>query len=288
MEDKKITNSSFNIYKNHKTSETYNKPLNFAELVLPLNKSKKNKERTSVNDIKKRNFLNLGVSIITCTNRLENINNVFENYARQLYENKELIIILNNNKMKLSKWHEKAKEYDNVHVFQLDQKITLGECLNFGVDKSKYDTIAKFDDDDYYSSHYLYDSIGAFKHTKADIIGKSTTYVYFEKDKLLAIRNPKRENRYVYRVEGPTLIIKKKVFEKVKFRDKNLGEDVQFCKDCFKEGFKIYSHNKLNYVYIRHKSTFKHTWTISDDYYKKLCKIIGKVEDYKSYITKNA
>ncbi|EOC99965.1 glycosyltransferase [Caldisalinibacter kiritimatiensis] len=268
-------NSNFESYiKNnvivHKYKPTQN-PINKSTLINP-----------KALNTKRKPFIITGVSIITCTKRAENINNIFNNFKSQVYTPKELIIILNNNRMDIKVYIDKAKEFNNVKVYKLEEKITLGECLNFAVEKAKYNVIAKFDDDDYYAPKYLSDSLKAFNYTDADVIGKSTSYVYFKKDKTLAIRNPKKENRYVFRVEGPTLIIKKEVFDKVKFADKNLGEDVQFCKDCYKNGIKIYSHNRFNHVYIRHGNQGNHTWGISDNYYKKLCRIIGKVNDYKT------
>ena len=89
------------------------------------------------------------------------------------------------------------------------------------------------------------------KKTNADVVGKSTSYVYFENKEILAVRNPGRENRFIYRVEGPTLVFKKGIFKHIKFSDKNLGEDVSFCKDCCKNGFRIFSTDKENFVYIR-------------------------------------
>lgn len=251
----------------------------------PINKSIFTLKEKGSLDVKKINNDKPSVSIITCTNRPNYMDNVFENFETQTYEKKELIIILNNNKMNIKKWKEKAEKYNNVRVFQLDENVTLGECLNFGIEKANFGIIAKFDDDDYYASQYLQNSIMAFNYTDADVVGKATTYVYFEESKILAIRNYKRENRYVYRIEGPTMLIKKEVFNKIKFRKISLGEDVKFCKDCIKNGFKIYAHNRYDYVYIRHGRKSSHTWNISDNYFLKLCKVIGKIDDYKSYVT---
>ncbi|HGH7177643.1 TPA: hypothetical protein ACJMKJ_005291 [Bacillus wiedmannii] len=39
----------------------------------------------------------------------------------------------------------------NVYIFL--EKITLGECLNYGIQKVKHKLIAKFDDDDFYSKN---------------------------------------------------------------------------------------------------------------------------------------
>lgn len=227
----------------------------------------------------------IGISIITCTNRLNHINNILMNYNRQSILKKELILILNNNDFCIKKINNLTKHHENIKVFQLDENISLGDCLNYGVSMSNFNIIAKFDDDDYYSNNYLKNSINAFNYTDAQVIGKSTTYVYFEKSKHLAIRNLNKENRYVYRLEGPTLIIKKGVFEKVKFRNKNLGEDVQFCKDCIRNGIKLFSTDRSDYIYIRHNEGKGHTWGISDQYYKKLCKIIKKVENLQECIS---
>ncbi len=221
------------------------------------------------------------VSVITCTNRPKYMKNVFDNFNRQSFVDKELIVILNNNKMNIKKWILESKKHTNISVFQIDESKSLGYCLNYGIEKSKYKVIAKLDDDDYYGPEYLSQAAKALNY--ADVVGKYTTYVYFEDSETLAIRNPKKDNRYVYRVEGPTLVFRKKVFDKVKFHDKSLGEDVQFCKDCVKNGIKIYSTDKYNYVYIRHGSSDKHTWNIKDELFKKLCRIIGVVDDYKEY-----
>ncbi|SDY45962.1 Glycosyl transferase family 2 [Proteiniborus ethanoligenes] len=234
--------------------------------------------------VSKVHTVNYNISVITCTNRPRYMQNVFENYNQQSFKDKELILVLNNNKMNMQEWTREAKKHDNISVFQVDEKKTLGYCLNFGIEKAKYNIIAKFDDDDYYGPEYLSQSIKGFKY--ADVIGKYTTFVYFQNTQTLAIRNPKRDNRYVYRIEGPTLMFKREIFNKIRFVEKSLGEDIQFCKDCTKNGIKMYAIDKYNYVYVRHGLIDKHAWNIKDELFMKLCLIIGKVDDYKKYINK--
>lgn len=213
------------------------------------------------------------------------ITNVFQNYNRQDFKPKEMIVILNNNKMNLKEWVAEGKKYKNVKVFQLDENIPLGTCLNYGISHSKYDIITKFDDDDYYGQKYLSDSLKAFNETKADIVGKATSYVYLKDSKVLAIISPKRENKYVKRIYGSTLFVKKKVFNKVKFSSVPKGVDTQFSKDCIRNGFKIYSTNKYHYVYIRHGKTEEHTWAINDEELLKLCTIVKEgVKDFREFV----
>lgn len=244
------------------------------------------KEKTEDITVKENpTYSQFAVSIITCTNRKNYMANIFYNFQRQNFINKELIIILNSNKLNLAMWKEKVKEYDNIRVFQLDEKVSLGECLNFAIGISRHNLIAKFDDDDYYGSNYLNQAVSTIKKTNAHVVGKSTSYVYFENSQTLAVRNPGRENRFIYRVEGPTLVFKKEIFKHIKFSDKNLGEDVKFCKDCCEKKFKIFSTDKENFVYIRHGNKGQHTWGINDKYYLNLCNVIGHMKDFSNYVS---
>ncbi|WP_066504987.1 glycosyltransferase [Abyssisolibacter fermentans] len=251
---------------------------------LPINKSVKLNYSNKIININDEDAQKFKVSVICCTNKNETLDNIKKNYFRQNLVNKELIIILNNNNINNSLWKKELSKFDNIYVYQLDQAISLGECLNYAISKAQYSIIAKFDDDDYYGSRYLIDSVKPFLYTDAKVVGKYTTYIYFKKDKILAIRNPKREQMYTYRVEGSTLLIKKEVFNVLKFSNKNLGEDVQFCKDCIDNGFKIYSHNKLHHVYIRHGNTHNHTFKMQDSLYQSICKKIAITDDYEKYL----
>jgi glycosyltransferase involved in cell wall biosynthesis len=226
-----------------------------------------------------------GVTVVTCTRRTNSFNNVFENYMRQEQKLKELIIILHDDSMDINKWKEAANEISNVRFFQMNENISLGACLNFAVQQATFDIIAKLDDDDYYGPKYLNDSIKAFDEVEADVIGKSTSYVYFQKEQILAIRHSGNENCYVKHIDGPSLIFKKSVISVVKFRDISRGEDKWFCKDCLDHEIKMYSVNRFHHIYMRHANTEDHTWTIENRRLIKMCKIIARgIIEYDKYI----
>lgn len=229
-----------------------------------------------------------GVSIITCTKRPQYIDNLFENYHRQLWKRKELIIILNNDKMKLETYKKKAQNYQNVSVYQLPQKTSLGKCLNFAVRKAKYSYIAKFDDDDYYAPAYLLESIQALQKTGADIVGKRAHFVYLEGSKVLLLRYQKDKNKFVSMVPGATLVVRRKVFQKVLFPNQNIRECLNFCAKSRKKGFKIFSTDKYNFVAIRRKNSKNHTRMISDEeLIARNSIIIPHAGDYKEFVTRN-
>ncbi len=239
-----------------------------------IEKVKKNKEDSNLN----------GVSIITSTNNPNSLKNVLENYKRQDFTEKELIIIINNNDINIEDWRSKLDGKNAIRIFKLDENISLGKCLNYGVSKSKYNCIAKFDDDDYYGPNYLTEAISGFKISKARVVGKGTTIVYFVKSKTLALRDPGLEWRFINFANGSTLVIKKSVFNRVKFRDMSAAEDVHFCRDCLKSGIRIYSTSRYNHVYMRYPSKNKHTWKISDnELLQKYCRFLKHTEDYIKY-----
>lgn len=224
---------------------------------------------------------NLGISVITCTNRQKFIDNIFENYLRQSFNNKELIIILNNDNIDTSLYKNKCKEYTNIRVYKINQVYNLGYCLNYGIKKAKKDIIAKFDDDDYYGENYLEECIEAFNVTRADIVGKYTFFIYFENEKGLALRKNNKENSYVNNVAGATLSFKKNVFKKVKFSTSlRSGVDTDFRKRALKNGFKIYSTSKHNFVAHRRGNFKDHTWKIKDEELFKAFPIIEYTDDY--------
>jgi glycosyltransferase involved in cell wall biosynthesis len=224
------------------------------------------------------------VSIITCTIREESIDNVFNNYLRQTWQEKELIIILNKDSMDIDQWIKKAKDYPNVQVYQLHEKATLGDCLNFGVLKANYDIIAKFDDDDYYGSDYIANSIVAFEDKNVSIIGKSSFFIYFNNKKAL-ILVAGTENSLTDKVAGATLMFRKEVFFYVRFEKVNRAEDYFFLEQCKKEGFNVYSTDHYDFTAIRHDSE-KHTWKVSDEDLMEWGDLIMYTDDFQSVISR--
>lgn len=226
-----------------------------------------------------------GVSIITSTNRPKFLENILANFIRQDYETKELILIINNNSIDITFWKNKLSKYKNIRIYKLDEKISLGRCLNYGIEKSSYPYLAKFDDDDYYGSKYLSDSLLNFNKVDADIVGKHTIFVYFMEEKILAIKDKGCEDKYVYFLNGATLVFKKKVFEKVQFRNVSVNEDVLFCRDAISHGFKVYSGNKYHFTYLRYAKSHSHTWKVENQNIMNLfCSDFQRVNKYKEIV----
>lgn len=224
-----------------------------------------------------------GVSIVTVTNKPKYIENIYINYKRINYGIKEFIIILNKNDLKIEEYEQKFSTVKYVKVYQTDENITLGECLNFAVSKASYDYIAKVDDDDYYGANYISDLMNVFLYTDADITGKASHFVYFEALNLLGFKNIK-EYQYGNWLAGGTFLIKKAVFSKVKYKNLNLAEDFNFLKDCREKGYKIFCSDSFNYIYMKHKNIEEHTWQVDTNRLLEDCGNLIYTKDYEAYV----
>lgn len=215
------------------------------------------------------------ISLITCTNRPEMISNILQNFDCQLWENKELNLIMDCDKKRFKQIAQELKDRDNIHLELVKPGLSLGECFNLGMRLSKGKYIGKFDDDDLYGPHYLADQMLPFSYTNADIVGKLCSFMYHEKSNSTYLRFKENRHKYGDLVLGPTFLFKREVAEKVKMQNLSRGEDTNFLKDCIKAGFKIYSTDPYNFVYMRKKIEGFHTWDATDDELLKNAESMG-------------
>lgn len=223
-----------------------------------------------------------GVSIITSTIRQRCMQDILDNYSRQKYSSKELIVILNRNNMNMDEWRGCAEKRGHVKVLRVDESKGLGECLNYAVENAEFDYISKFDEENYYGPDFTGDLMNAFSYTDADIAGKQTYFVYFKDSNTLALHEAGFENRYVSSMSDSAFIIKKSV---IRYMDGSKSEDAQFWKDCVARGLKLYSADRYNYVCVREASKTEHIGKATEEDLLKSCRFIACTEDYKKQVT---
>ncbi|WP_462410920.1 glycosyltransferase [Neobacillus sp. Marseille-QA0830] len=228
------------------------------------------------------------VSVVLCTMREDFLTRAVKQFLQQTVPEKELIIVLNHNKMQLENWQSRLQSFNDIRVFQMDEAKTLGECLNFGASQARHSILAKMDDDDYYSPDYLSRSIQQLKDNQADVTGKAGIFVYFQNDKLLALFRPQLQRRLLksphFFLAGGTLVFKKKVWETVPFQELSEGEDVQFQRDCLSNRYVVYSGDSYEYALIRYGKCHNHSWQAWDDAFQKQCKRIAVTDLYEKCV----
>jgi len=226
-----------------------------------------------------------GVTVITATNKQGYMQNIFSNYDRQTYEPKELVVLLNNDSLDLAQWQARAALSKNVRVFRIDACRPLGHCLNHAIDNSSLPYVTKMDDDNYYAPDFLTDLVNGFYYADAEIVGKLSYFIYLESSKTLILMCPGMEHRYVNFVSGSALVIKRSVFDAVRFSDVPVGSDSVFLSACVKQGVRLYSADRYNYVYKRRASKEDHTSPVPDQVFLQSCQYIGGLPEFEAFIS---
>lgn len=93
------------------------------------------------------------ITIITPINNLKFLNNSIENFNRQKYQNKELLLIFNGDLLN----HNLKKPNANIYIERIDSK-NISKIRNVGLDwmkKNNRSVFSNFDSDDYYGENYL-------------------------------------------------------------------------------------------------------------------------------------
>ncbi|MFD2331010.1 glycosyltransferase family 2 protein [Cohnella sp. GCM10020058] len=229
-----------------------------------------------------------GVSIVACTNRPEFFGNVLDNYMRQRYRHKQMIVIVNKDGVDIKALRRQAARCPDVAVYRVPERISLGQCLNCGISKARYSLIAKFDHDDYYSPYYLNEQVQALLRTGSSVVGKHACFVYLAASRRLIVRSPAERHRFMNFVQGGTILFRRRVLKDVRFADISLGEDVRFLRSCQRKGHKVYATSPYNYVYVRRKDKKTHTWKVKDRYYVKGSTPVAVTDRYRSYAIRKA
>jgi len=212
------------------------------------------------------------VSVLMPTMRPENVARCLENFTKQTYVQKELVLILNNAEFDLDAVRRQAGAIPDVQVLHVDGPTTLGECLNMGVEAASGDYVAKMDDDDLYGERYLSDAVLAALFSDAEVVGKGAFFTYFEDSDTLALAEVTRDHTFSYFVTGGTLLIRADVAGKNPFDTVSVREDTNFLHAAAQAGCRIYSADRFNFVRVRSRRLSDHADRTPDAEFLRKCR----------------
>jgi spore maturation protein CgeB len=184
------------------------------------------------------------VMIIATISKGSTIKHIINNFSRQKYPHKELVLFLNDQEISQEEW-QKTND-NNVKVLRLDEKGDMGKHANYLLDKSDYEYIARFDENAYYAADFLSDLMFAFKYTDASVVGKASYYTCNDADNFLHVKNEGRENSYTDSLCKSTVIVKKDLLAPLILAEILQENKVDlFCQE---KSIKFYSTDRFNFV----------------------------------------
>jgi len=199
------------------------------------------------------------VSVIVPTKRPEQLDHVLATIGTQSHRAIELVLVTHG-------FTVEPPVLDGVDVVVVPAAadLTLGACMNLGVEAATGDLVAKVDDDNFYGAHYLTDLVRALDYSGADVVGKWAHLVHLESSGATLLRFEKAEHRFVEQVQGGTLLMRRTVAERIRFEDLPRRVDTTFLAKVRAAGLTVYAADRFNFVSVRRADTGSHTWPISD------------------------
>ena len=205
------------------------------------------------------------VTVVTPTNRPSQLRWSLQNFLRQWYPRKELIIVLNSAEFDVEAIRRQVALFGDVTVTFADDQYNVGYCLNSGEKAANGEIIAKFDDDDYYGPSYLTEQVATLEQTGAWVVGKSSWLCYLSRLDKKILRAPGRDNSWTRHVAGATFMIRRELLQEVGFREDLVGNvDTTFLAEVQDRGYRLYSSSIFNFCVIRGKHS-SHNWGITDE-----------------------
>lgn len=203
------------------------------------------------------------ISAVLVTKRPHLLRECFRTFRRQNWTNKELILILNMDKLP----EDMPKLRKNEYVFALPKATNIGECLNRGIAQSTGLYWAKIDDDDAYSSTYLEETVNYYLATQANVVGRqSTIFEYspggenYVRTKQFASCLSLTEENFI---SGATLSARSDLNLHFSVRDRN-SADSNWVRSLWAAGIRLFSADGTSVIVGRRRGDRSHSWMLED------------------------
>jgi len=202
--------------------------------------------------------------IMSVYNSEKHLRKSIESILSQSYENFEFIIVddfSNDSSWKIIQDYS-AKD-KRINAYRREKNLGLTKNLNFMINKSKGEFIARMDSDDISLKNRLYEQIEYMKNNpKIDILGTASIEIDNE-EKCVNIKKYPEEDfmNYICKaspVLHPTVMLKSSVFSKLSYNEKfRTSQDLDLWFRCLKNGYKFANINTPLLKFRMDKDFFK-------------------------------
>lgn len=188
------------------------------------------------------------VSVLTVTSRETGAIRAIEEFAKQSYPEKELLMILRGTPVHLDGIPQLTRRLAHVRVLNVEGAATLADCMNRGVEAASGDYIASMDDNCIYGERYIADMMLSANFADAEILGKGTYFLYSKDSDTLTLKSVRPEHQPTDFVIGSTLVARRDLLKRFPFGDQSEEPKSAFVSQTSRAGCRIYSVDRFNHV----------------------------------------
>lgn len=217
------------------------------------------------------------VSVVLSSTRPSRLTAVLRAMAAQTYPHLEVAVALHGHAGDLEPDLQDAVAAAGVEVFRFERTVPFGTVLAELARRSGGDLVVKIDDDDVYGPRVIEDLVMAYVYSNADVVGKTTEYLYFEGIDQTVHRRFGTE-RYHHQLAGGTMMLSQATLNAVGgWRPSPASTDRSVLIRLGHQGGVGFRTHSLGYVYVRHSEG--HTWKASDS---RL--LLGSYEQWRGFV----
>ena len=153
-----------------------------------------------------------------------------------------------------------------VKVLRFSEKVVFGNVISQASSVAEGEWITKMDDDDWYGREHISDLILASGYSHADLVGKSSEFVYLTRQDQ-TIRRDLGNNEVESRtLGGGTILIRSSLLRGTYgWRALSKGIDIALIEDAILAGGRVWRTHPFGYLLRR--TDGQHTWEVDDRYF---------------------
>lgn len=169
-------------------------------------------------------------------------NSAWKSIANQSLKPNEIIVVLDGlNESEIKKIKVLLFGYKNINIFSIKKQECLADVLNYGLNKCKYDYIARVDADDINHPKRFQTQINIIESKGIDIIASPMKYYIGKKEKIRNTSSFLKFIKYINPINHPTVVFNKnKILSLGGYPRFHRFEDYALWLNCLKNQYKFY------------------------------------------------
>ena len=202
------------------------------------------------------------VSVVLSSTRPSRLVHVLRAMAAQTYPHLEVVLALHGDSGDPDPDLAEAVQVLGTPLLRYDRTTPFGSVLAEVARRASGDLVVKIDDDDVYGPRVIEDLVLAYIYSNADVVGRTTEYLYFE-DIDHTVHRRFGTERYHYQLAGGTMMLSQAALNHIGgWRPSSNSTDRSILIRLGNSGGIGYRTHSLGYVYVRHSEG--HTWKPND------------------------